>query len=101
LDKAGQLDQLIDDAEELLTNLADAHDPEIQVLRDRVDRAINDAWRSIAQQDDPASAELGDIARSVDDYVRGSPWLAVAAGVLIAGTVAFFAGASLGSKRRP
>jgi ElaB/YqjD/DUF883 family membrane-anchored ribosome-binding protein len=47
VDKAEKLDQLIDDAEELLTKLADAHDPDIQKLRDRVDEAVADARRCL------------------------------------------------------
>jgi ElaB/YqjD/DUF883 family membrane-anchored ribosome-binding protein len=100
VDKAGKLDQLIDDAEELLIKLADAHSPEIQKLRDRVDSAIGEARRALAQQRDDASMDLRDIANAVDDYIRDYPWLAVAAGVFFAGTVAFLAGATVGSRRR-
>jgi ElaB/YqjD/DUF883 family membrane-anchored ribosome-binding protein len=99
VEKALKLDQLIDDAEELLTKLADAHNPEIQILRDRVDHAIGDARRAITQQGDDASVRLRDIANSIDDYVRDYPWLAVAAGIMAAATVAFIAGSAIGAKR--
>jgi ElaB/YqjD/DUF883 family membrane-anchored ribosome-binding protein len=101
MDKLDRLDELIDGAEELLTKLADAHDPNIQRLRDRVDHAIADATRTLSRQDDEASLRLRDIANTVDDYVRDYPWLAVLTGVLVAGTVAFIAGAAVGNKRRP
>jgi len=91
---------LIDGAEELLTNLTDAHNPDIQKLRDRVDEAIADARRAIAETEEDLSVKLRDIAYTVDDYVRDHPWLAVATGVLVAGTIAFIAGASAGSKKR-
>ncbi len=100
MEKAQKLDQLIDDAEELLIKLADAHSPEIQKLRDRVDQAIGDARRAIERQNDDASVRLRDIAVTVDDYVHDYPWLAVATAVAVAGSVAFIAGATLGSKRR-
>jgi ElaB/YqjD/DUF883 family membrane-anchored ribosome-binding protein len=100
MDKLGRLDELIDGAEELLIQLADAHDPNIQRLRDRVDHAIADATRTLSRQDDEASLRLRDIANSIDDYVRDYPWLAVLTGVLVAGTVAFITGAAVGSKRR-
>jgi ElaB/YqjD/DUF883 family membrane-anchored ribosome-binding protein len=100
MDKLDRLDELIDGAEELLTKLADAHDPNIQRLRDRVDHAIADATRTLSRQDDEASLRLRDIANTVDDYVRDYPWLAVLTGVLVAGTVAFIAGAAVGNKRR-
>ncbi len=100
MDRARRLDELIDGAEELLTNLTDAHNPDIQKLRDRVDQAIADARRAIAQTEEDLSVKLRDIAQTVDDYVHDYPWLAVATGVLVAGTVAFLAGAAVGSKKR-
>jgi ElaB/YqjD/DUF883 family membrane-anchored ribosome-binding protein len=99
MDKLDRLDELIDGAEELLTKLADAHDPNIQRLRDRVDHAIADATRTLSRQDDEASLRLRDIANSIDDYVRDYPWLAFLTGVLFAGTVAFVAGAAVGRSR--
>ncbi len=100
MEKAQKLDRLIDNAEELLIKLADAHSPEIQKLRDRVDQAIIDARRAIARQSGEASVGLRDIAATIDDCVREYPWLAVATGVMVAGSIAFIAGATLGSKRR-
>ena len=96
--KLDQLYQLIDGAEELLTQLADAHDPRIQRLRDRVDQAVADASRALSRESDDASVRLRDIAGTVDDCVRDYPWLALLAGVLVAGTVAYIAGAA--GKRR-
>jgi len=100
VDKLDRLDELIDGAEELLTKLADAHDPNIQRLRDRVDQAVADATRALSSRDDDASLRLRDIASAIDDYVRDYPWLAVLTGVLVAGTAAFIAGAAVGNKRR-
>jgi ElaB/YqjD/DUF883 family membrane-anchored ribosome-binding protein len=100
MDKLDRLDELIDGAEELLTQLADAHDPNIQRLRERVDQAVADATRALSSQDDDASVRLRDIASAIDDYVRDCPWLAVLTGVLVAGTAAFIAGAAVGNKRR-
>ena len=97
--KLDQLDQLIDGAEGLLIQLADAHDPNIQRLRDRVDHAIADVRRTFSRQED-ASVRVRDIAKSIDDTVRDYPWLAVLAGVLVAGTVSFIAGAAVGKSRR-
>ena len=100
MEKAEKLDKIIDDAEELLIKLADAHNPDIQKLRDRVDLAISDAWRSIAQESDDASVRFRDVAVTVDNYVRDFPWLALATGVIAAGSIGFIAGAILASKRR-
>jgi ElaB/YqjD/DUF883 family membrane-anchored ribosome-binding protein len=98
MEKLDRLEELIDGAEELLIQLADAHDPNIQRLRDRVDHAIADATRTLSRQDDEASLRLRDIANSIDDYVRDYPWLAVLTGVLIAGTAAFIAGGVVGKR---
>jgi len=99
VDKSGQLDALIDGAEELLTNLTDAHNPAIQDLRDRVDHAINDTRRVIAENRGEMTVKLRDIAFAIDDYVRGYPWIALATGVLLAGGVAFIAGTAIASKK--
>src|SRR6202022_1167062 len=96
---AGKLDELIDGAEELLIKLADAGNPEIQQLRDRVDHAIGDARRAIAERSDEDSVRLRDIANTIDDFIRDYPWLAVATGVLVAGTVGFIAGTVIGEKK--
>ena len=87
MEKLDRLDELIDGAEELLTKLADAHDPDIQRLRDRVDQSVADATRTLSRQNDDASMRLRDIANTLDDYVRDYPWLALLTGVLVAGTV--------------
>jgi ElaB/YqjD/DUF883 family membrane-anchored ribosome-binding protein len=100
VEKSQKLDQLIDDSEELLIKLADAHNPEIQILRDRVDHAINDARRAIERESEDASIRLRDIAVTIDNYVHDYPWLALATGVMIAGSIAFITGATLGTKRR-
>lgn len=96
---ANKLDDLISGAEELLTRLADADNPEIQKLRDRVDHAIGDTRRAIARRDGAASIRLRDIAHTIDDYIRDYPWLAVATGVLVAGAFGFIAGSVTGEKK--
>lgn len=100
MDRAARLDQLIDGAEELLTNLSDAHDPDIQALRDRVDGAINEARRAIDQGGLDLSVTLRDIGGTVDDYVHDHPWLALITGVLVAGTIAFMSGSAAGARKR-
>ncbi len=99
MNRLDRLDELIDGAEELLTKLADAHDPDIQRLRDRVDQAVADATRTLSRQSDDPSMRLRDIANTLDDYVRDYPWLALLTGVLVAGTVAYIAGTVAGKRR--
>jgi ElaB/YqjD/DUF883 family membrane-anchored ribosome-binding protein len=99
MENAAKLDELIDGAEELLIKLAEAGNPEIQQLRDRVDQAIGDARRALAQRGDEDSVQLRDIANTIDDYIRDYPWLAVATGILVAGTIGFIAGTVIGEKK--
>jgi ElaB/YqjD/DUF883 family membrane-anchored ribosome-binding protein len=99
MENAAKLDDLIDGAEELLIKLADAGNPEIQQLRDRVDHAIGDARRALALRGEQESVQLRDIANTIDDYVRDYPWLAVATGILVAGTIGFIAGTVIGEKK--
>jgi ElaB/YqjD/DUF883 family membrane-anchored ribosome-binding protein len=99
MENAAKLDDLIDGAEELLIKLADAGNPEIQQLRDRVDHAIGDARRALEQRGEQESVQLRDLANTIDDYVRDYPWLAVATGILVAGTIGFIAGTVIGEKK--
>ena len=99
MDRALKLDQLIDGAEELLINLTDAHDPQVQRLRDRVDHAIRDARRNFAHGNAQPPPACGDVVRSIDDQLHDHPWRALAAGMLLAGTVTFLTGYLLGFKR--
>ena len=98
--RAQQLDALIDGAEELLTKLADAHNPQIQRLRDRVDHAIGDARRAIERESHSSTNQLRDIATTLDDYVRDYPWLAVLTGIFVAGSVGFIAGSTAATRQR-
>ena len=97
-EKIDKLDTLIDGAEDLLTRLADAHDPEIQHLRDRVDQAIRNARQAIERQADGTYIGFAAVMNTIDDYVRGYPWLAFVTGVLVAGAVGYVAGATIGAK---
>ncbi|GAC1307947.1 MAG: hypothetical protein NVSMB10_13850 [Steroidobacteraceae bacterium] len=98
LTATGKLDTLIDGAEELLMRLADAHHPDVQRLRDRIDLAIVDA-RNALGGGASRSVRLRDIVRTVDDYVRDHPWLALVTGILVAGSAGFIAGSVLDSKK--
>ena len=92
MDRARELDHLIDGAEELLTQLTDAHDPRIQELRDRVDKAVADAWRAIGSEAPEASLPWREFAGNVDGYIHDYPWLALLTGTLVAGTLGYLAG---------
>jgi len=100
MDSIAKLDALIDGAEELLSKLGAIRDPQVQELRDRVDHALGEAYEALARPNQEAGVRLRDVAGTVDDYIRDYPWLAVATGVLTAGTIAFIAGGVIGKRKR-
>ncbi len=99
MDKAVKLDELIDGAESLLIQLTDAHNPEIQKLRDRVDYAIHDARGAMRRSTESASVQIRDILQTVDDYIHDYPWLALITGVAVAATAGFITGSVMNSKK--
>ncbi len=103
MDSSKKLKQLVTDTEELLAEIADEHSPEIQQLRKRLTDSIKStksylqSFRS-ANGDGEADEDRHDahvkvrhVAASVNEYVRGYPWLALATGVLVASTLGIMA----------
>jgi ElaB/YqjD/DUF883 family membrane-anchored ribosome-binding protein len=86
--------KLANEVEELLGELKDAHGPEVQELRDRVEDALIAAKRAIRRQSNKASARIAQYARSVDEYINEYPRLAFITGALIFGTIGYLAGAT-------
>jgi ElaB/YqjD/DUF883 family membrane-anchored ribosome-binding protein len=85
---------LADEVEELLDELQDAHGPEVQELRTRVEGALIAAKDAIGQQSSKASARIAQYAGSVDEYINDYPRLAFITGALIFGTIGYLAGAT-------
>jgi ElaB/YqjD/DUF883 family membrane-anchored ribosome-binding protein len=103
MDSSRKLKQLVTDTEELLAEIADEHSPEIQQLRKRLNDSIK-STKSYLQSfrsgnDETESDEdhhnshvkVRHVAASVNEYVRGYPWLALATGVLVASTLGIMA----------
>jgi ElaB/YqjD/DUF883 family membrane-anchored ribosome-binding protein len=78
------MDELVADAEELLTKLKDTGNPEIQKLRAKVESGIAEAKRTATQHVQLGAEKLREVTESVVDYVQENPWVAVAAGTAIA-----------------
>jgi ElaB/YqjD/DUF883 family membrane-anchored ribosome-binding protein len=103
MDSSRKLKQLVTDTEELLAEIADEHSPEIQQLRKRLNDSIKStksylqSFRSTngdteADEDHHDShVKVRHVAASVNEYVRGYPWLALATGVLVASTLGIMA----------
>lgn len=103
MDSAKKLKQLVNDTEELLAEIADEHSPEIQQLRKRLNESIKGTKSYLLQFRHPHENDADDaddhgshvkvrhVAASVNEYVRGYPWLALATGVLVASTMGILA----------
>jgi ElaB/YqjD/DUF883 family membrane-anchored ribosome-binding protein len=104
MDSKRKLKQLVADTEELLQEIVDERSPDIQMLRRRLHDSIKGTktyLQGLGQDpDDPQSHANGHrdqhvkvrhVAASVNEYVRGYPWLALATGVLVASTLGILA----------
>jgi ElaB/YqjD/DUF883 family membrane-anchored ribosome-binding protein len=111
MDAVRKLNNLVDDTEELLESLANEHGPKIDALRERLLESLERTKRAIASQrradrngkngqsrpgrdpdeEEDASIGVGDLAGSLNDYVRRHPWLALATGVLVAASAGILA----------
>jgi ElaB/YqjD/DUF883 family membrane-anchored ribosome-binding protein len=78
------MDQLVSDAEELLSKLQDASNPEIKKLRAKIESGIAEAKQAAAAQVEMGAEKLRQVTDSVVSYVQENPWVAVAAGTAIA-----------------
>jgi len=78
------MDQLVSDAEELLSKLHDASNPEIKKLRAKIESGIAEARQAAAAQVEMGAEKLRQVTDSVVGYVQENPWVAVAAGTAIA-----------------
>ncbi|HEX3914244.1 MAG TPA: DUF883 family protein [Steroidobacteraceae bacterium] len=88
---ARKLGDLFDQTEKLLAKLADERGPEIQQLRERLDRSMEQARVALQHQPAREHVNVRDVAASVNDYVRRYPWVALATGVLVASTIGILA----------
>ena len=74
---AADIKTIIADAEELLRATASATGDRILAARERAQESLQSAKERLANLDDVALAQVKDVAKSADDYVREHPWGAV------------------------
>jgi len=103
MDSAHKLDDLFNQTEKLLAKLADEGAPEIQELRDRLDRSMAKTRNALngksprngkqVRGGNPSreTVKVRDVAASFNDYVRNYPWIALATGVLVASSIGILA----------
>ncbi|HEY0747205.1 MAG TPA: DUF883 family protein [Steroidobacteraceae bacterium] len=85
------MDQLVSQAEELLSKLQDASNPEIRRLRAKVESGIAQAKSAASDQVQLGAEKLRQVTGSVVEYVQENPWVAVAAGTAIAVALLYMA----------
>lgn len=91
MDKNTSINELVADAEALLSKLGDLKSPDIQALRNKVETGIADAKKSMSRQARAGAERLQEMTESVVDYVQENPWIAVAAGTAIAVALIYIA----------
>jgi ElaB/YqjD/DUF883 family membrane-anchored ribosome-binding protein len=91
MDAAHKLNDLFNQTEKLLAKLADERGPEIQELRQRLDRSMEQTRVALKSKPPRDNVKVRDVAASLNDYVRNYPWVALATGVLVASTIGILA----------
>jgi ElaB/YqjD/DUF883 family membrane-anchored ribosome-binding protein len=93
-----RLNKLINETEGLLAEISDERGPHIEAARDRLVQslertrsAINEPREGDPPHSDARHLKVRHVAASLNDYVKGYPWLALATGVLVASTIGILA----------
>lgn len=89
-----QVGRLMHDARELVSKLRDSKNPEVQLLRDRVDARILRAQDSAPARPKSQRVKITRIPGSLFHYVHEHPWLAIATAASLAYTLAHLSTAS-------
>jgi ElaB/YqjD/DUF883 family membrane-anchored ribosome-binding protein len=90
MDSAHKLTQLLSETEELLGELDKQRGPEIEEIRDRLEKSMAETRDTITRQRGE-HVKLRHVAGSFNDYVQHYPWVALATGVLVASTIGILA----------
>lgn len=91
MDAAHKLNDLFNQTEKLLAKIADERGPEIQELRQRLDRSMEQTRVALKSKPPRENVKVRDVAGSLNDYVKNYPWVALATGVLVASTIGILA----------
>jgi ElaB/YqjD/DUF883 family membrane-anchored ribosome-binding protein len=97
---SAELRDLTSQVEDLLGKLGSIQTPEVQALRDRVNRALASAKSAMSAAGESSVDAVKNALVSADDYVHENPWIAVGVVAGIAGAVGFLAGVATAPKSR-
>jgi ElaB/YqjD/DUF883 family membrane-anchored ribosome-binding protein len=91
MDSAQKLNNLFDQTEKLLAKIADQRGPQIQELREKLDRSMEQTRVALKSRPPHEHVKVRHVAASFNDYVQNYPWIALATGVLVASTIGILA----------
>jgi ElaB/YqjD/DUF883 family membrane-anchored ribosome-binding protein len=91
MDSAHKLNDLFEQTEKLLDKLADERGPEIQGLRQKLNRSMEQTRIALKSNPPREHVKVRHVAASFNDYVQNYPWIALATGVLVASTIGILA----------
>jgi ElaB/YqjD/DUF883 family membrane-anchored ribosome-binding protein len=101
MNNSTELHDLTGQAEELLGKLGNIQNtPEVQALRDRLNRALASTKSAVSAATESTADAVKNALVSADDYVHENPWIAVGVVAGIAGAVGFLAGLATAPKPR-
>lgn len=105
MDSAHKLNDLFEQTEKLLDKLADERGPEIQGLREKLNRSMEQTRIALKSNLPREHVKVRHVAASFNEYVQNYPWIALATGVLVASTIGILATSatkrSLHQQQRP
>jgi ElaB/YqjD/DUF883 family membrane-anchored ribosome-binding protein len=78
------MNQLVNEAEDLLAKLGKSANPEVRQLRDKVESSIEDMKGVLSNQAQAGMDRIRDATKSVVEYVQENPWIAVASATAVA-----------------
>jgi ElaB/YqjD/DUF883 family membrane-anchored ribosome-binding protein len=86
-----KLNDLFNQTEKLLAQLKEEGAPEIEELRERLDRSMAKTKMALKNKPPKENVKVRDVAASFNHYVQHYPWMALATGVLVASTIGILA----------
>jgi ElaB/YqjD/DUF883 family membrane-anchored ribosome-binding protein len=85
------MNQLVNEAEDLLAKLGKSANPEVRQLRDKVEASIEDMKGVLGNQAQVGMDKIREATKSVVEYVQENPWIAVASATAVAVALLYMA----------
>jgi ElaB/YqjD/DUF883 family membrane-anchored ribosome-binding protein len=92
------MNQLVNEAEDLLAKLGKSTNPEVRQLRDKVESSIEDMKGVLSNQAQAGMDKIREATKSVVEYVQENPWIAVASATAVAVALLYVAFSGRGER---